>query len=102
MIEPIDIEAVRAERRRRARIEGGSLWYDISKRDRIMARDGRRCVWCGKRRRLTVDHIVPRSRGGSNCDINLRVLCAPCNTMKGDRLDIEIPGLIAERRALRR
>lgn len=34
---------------------------------------------------LSVDHIVPRSRGGTNDPSNLRCLCTTCNTLKGTK-----------------
>lgn len=37
-------------------------------------------------RAATVDHLVPKSRGGSNALTNLVPACLPCNTEKGDRL----------------
>lgn len=36
-------------------------------------------------RNLTIDHIVPRSQGGTNHSDNLQLLCAACNSTKGDR-----------------
>jgi hypothetical protein len=60
--------------------------YDILKRDR-------KCVLCGAAPdvdsavRLHVDHIVPRSKGGSNDMSNLQVLCAECNLGKSNRDD---------------
>ena len=39
----------------------------------------------GKKRRLHIDHIVPRSRGGSDELANLQALCEPCNLNKYDR-----------------
>jgi hypothetical protein len=56
-----------------------------AKRRRIMERDAYRCRHCGDHRRLSIDHIVPRSAGGSNEDDNLQVLCVPCNMKKGAR-----------------
>jgi len=41
------------------------------------------CVECGAESDLTTDHIVPRSKGGTNDPSNLRVLCRPCNSSKG-------------------
>lgn len=54
-----------------------------SKRKRIMERDAYRCQNCGAHRNLSIDHIVPRSAGGSNEDDNLQTLCVPCNVAKG-------------------
>jgi 5-methylcytosine-specific restriction endonuclease McrA len=53
----------------------------------LFARDGWRCVYCGSASgRLTLDHVVPRSRGGDSVWENVVTACAPCNLKKGDRL----------------
>ncbi len=53
----------------------------------LFARDGWRCVYCGNTGgRLTLDHVVPRSRGGDSVWENVVTACAPCNLRKGDRL----------------
>ena len=53
----------------------------------LFARDGWRCVYCGTSGgRLTLDHVVPRSRGGDSVWENVVTSCAPCNLRKGDRL----------------
>ena len=53
----------------------------------LFARDGWRCVYCGTSSgRLTLDHVVPRSRGGDSVWENVVTSCAPCNHRKGDRL----------------
>jgi 5-methylcytosine-specific restriction endonuclease McrA len=56
----------------------------------LFARDGHRCVYCGTSGgRLTLDHVVPRSRGGDSTWENVVTACAPCNLVKGDRLPEE-------------
>ena len=56
----------------------------------LFARDGWRCVYCGTASgRLTLDHVVPRSRGGTSVWENVVTACAPCNLSKGDRLPEE-------------
>jgi 5-methylcytosine-specific restriction endonuclease McrA len=57
----------------------------------LFARDGWRCVYCGTTSgRLTLDHVVPRSRGGESIWENVVTACAPCNLRKGDRLLHEV------------
>jgi 5-methylcytosine-specific restriction endonuclease McrA len=58
----------------------------------VFARDKHRCQYCGSARHLTVDHVVPRSRGGSDTWDNLVTSCAPCNRKKGDR-PLDLAGL---------
>ena len=56
----------------------------------LFARDGWRCVYCGNAGgRLTLDHVVPRSKGGESIWENVVTACAPCNLRKGDRLPEE-------------
>ena len=58
----------------------------------LFARDGWRCVYCGDgTARLTLDHVVPRSRGGDSVWENVVTACGPCNLRKGDRLLDETP-----------
>ncbi len=56
----------------------------------LFARDGYACQYCGSSSRLTVDHVVPRSRGGGSGWDNVVTSCAPCNSRKADRLPAEI------------
>lgn len=60
-----------------------------AQRARILARDGNACLACGSTKRLSVDHIIAWSVGGSNDDSNLQILCGPCNTRKADRTQEE-------------
>jgi 5-methylcytosine-specific restriction endonuclease McrA len=53
----------------------------------VFARDRWTCQYCGKERgNLTVDHVIPRSKGGGSGWDNIVTCCAPCNRRKGDRL----------------
>jgi 5-methylcytosine-specific restriction endonuclease McrA len=51
----------------------------------VLRRDGRRCAYCG-RRADTIDHVVPRSRGGGHTWENCVAACRLCNSKKADRL----------------
>jgi 5-methylcytosine-specific restriction endonuclease McrA len=51
----------------------------------VLRRDGRRCAYCGKRAD-TIDHVVPRSRGGGHTWDNCVAACRLCNSRKADRL----------------
>lgn len=53
----------------------------------VRRRDRNQCQICGSTDRPTVDHITPRHYGGAVYDIkNMRVLCGPCNLLKGGSL----------------
>jgi 5-methylcytosine-specific restriction endonuclease McrA len=56
----------------------------------VFARDSWTCQYCGRTSHLTVDHVVPRSRGGTSQWDNIVTSCAPCNRRKGDRKPNEI------------
>lgn len=58
-------------------------------RQNIFRRDGNRCVYCQSKDNLTLDHVLPRSRGGQSTWTNLVSACRPCNTKKGDFLPEE-------------
>jgi 5-methylcytosine-specific restriction endonuclease McrA len=60
-------------------------------RKAVLARDGWTCQYCGSSKySLTVDHVIPRSRGGESVWENIVASCAPCNRKKGNRLPQEI------------
>jgi 5-methylcytosine-specific restriction endonuclease McrA len=54
----------------------------------VFARDGHRCQYCGATAE-NIDHVVPRSRGGSHIWENVVAACRPCNARKEDRLPDE-------------
>lgn len=56
----------------------------VLSRHNIMKRDGNRCLYCGSRKNLTIDHVMPRSRGGRDTWENLATACNECNVRKGD------------------
>jgi 5-methylcytosine-specific restriction endonuclease McrA len=56
----------------------------------ILALYGRRCFGCGARGGLHLDHILPRSKGGTAAFRNLQPLCEACGQAKGDDLPEEI------------
>jgi len=51
----------------------------------LFRRDGGECQYCGCRRQLTIDHVVPRSKGGKTSWTNLVTACNRCNVNKGDK-----------------
>ena len=58
------------------------------KRSRIYIRDRYRCQYCGEKKgvgELTLDHILPRSRGGDNSPLNIVTACLECNNRKSNR-----------------
>ena len=62
------------------------------KRTRIYMRDKFRCQYCGVKNtadELTLDHILPRSRGGDNSSMNVVTACVSCNNRKGNRTPSE-------------
>jgi 5-methylcytosine-specific restriction endonuclease McrA len=56
----------------------------ILNRQNIFKRDGHRCQYCGTAEELTLDHVVPKSRGGQSKWDNLTTACKRCNSRKGD------------------
>lgn len=62
-------------------------------RQSIIQRDDNKCIYCGKSfstKDLTIDHIVPKSRGGTNNYDNLASCCKRCNFKKSNFLLSEL------------
>lgn len=55
----------------------------------VFIRDGHRCAYCGRTKATTIDHVLPRSRGGTWSWLNCVAACEPCNNRKGDRTPAE-------------
>lgn len=76
--------------RRRGRQLAAVGSFTLSDWRLILAKFDHKCAGCGKSDvRLTMDHIVPLCRGGSNFPDNLQPLCKPCNCRKGSRTMFE-------------
>ena len=63
---------------------GGSWTWD--EWQALCAQYGNRCLCCGATGPLTVDHVIPLERGGTNELSNLQPLCGGCNDRKGTRI----------------
>jgi 5-methylcytosine-specific restriction endonuclease McrA len=80
-------------------------------RNRIYRRDNYQCVYCGSKKELTLDHVIPKSKGGPNDWENLVTSCSKCNIKKADRTPEEakmkmshqpyVPTLIDENKILK-
>ena len=61
-------------------------------RERLARRDGSLCCWCRGQLEIlgheglpaSIEHLVPRSRGGGNEAENLALACVPCNSARGN------------------
>lgn len=87
----LPIESITAEEFRRINSRGG---IGAATRYGILANAGFKCQACGSKPNpqndveLHIDHIVPYSKGGTDTASNFQVLCAKCNTSKGNRYSI--------------
>jgi 5-methylcytosine-specific restriction endonuclease McrA len=70
---------LKKQRRRAAGVLTADEWRQIQ------AQYGHLCLACGSDGPLTIDHIVPVSRGGSNTAANVQPLCGPCNSAKATK-----------------
>ena len=80
---PDKVQASRHRRRAKLKGSGGSFteqeWKDLcEKYDNT-------CLRCGKKTKMTVDHVVPISKSGTNFIGNIQPLCLSCNSVKGNR-----------------
>lgn len=54
-------------------------------RREVLRRDKHACQYCGSRHKLTLDHVIPRSKGGKHVWDNVVIACEGCNSKKGAR-----------------
>lgn len=62
------------------------IFFDTETRERVLRKSKCKCAKCGKEldmRNMTVDHIIPLSKGGTNKEYNLIAMCKKCNKEKG-------------------
>lgn len=72
------------------RIAASKFTANPSNRKKVFDEHGRVCRFCGAIEKLTLDHIIPVSRGGEDCLGNMQVLCSSCNSRKGAKLESEL------------
>jgi len=81
-------------------------------RPRIYKRDNYECVYCGSKKDLTLDNVLPKSRGGGNDWTNLVTSCFKCNLKKGNKTPDEarmfmrqkpfVPTLVGENQSVQK
>lgn len=54
-------------------------------RKEVLKRDKHQCQYCGNRNQLTLDHVIPKSKGGKHSWDNVVIACESCNSYKSDR-----------------
>lgn len=70
-------------RRTRKTAAGGS--FTAAEWKALVKHQNGRCLGCGKKEKLTADHIIPVEKGGSSNIDNIQGLCKPCNSRKGTK-----------------
>lgn len=76
------------------KLQSGEIEWSSSIREWIRERENpNQCIYCGAERRLTVDHMIPLSRGGPDHPDNAVWVCSHCNSSKGDKRLYEFYGL---------
>jgi 5-methylcytosine-specific restriction endonuclease McrA len=58
-------------------------------RREVLRRDHHSCQYCGSKKCLTLDHVIPRSQGGPHTWNNVVIACERCNSYKGNRTPFE-------------
>lgn len=76
---------------RRLRKQGAEGHFTASDLTRQRESQKSRCYYCGAKVKLTIDHIIPLSRGGSNWPENIVLACGSCNSKKHSKLPHEWP-----------
>jgi 5-methylcytosine-specific restriction endonuclease McrA len=72
---------------RRARERDAEGEFTASEWSALKEKYENRCALCGSEEKLTIDHIVPLAKGGSNYISNIQPLCGRCNRTKGTKTE---------------
>lgn len=78
-------------KRRQGASQAAGRWIRAEKRAALYLRDRFACVYCGRDLRhaapadVTLDHLLPRSAGGTNEAVNLVTCCRTCNSSRGSK-----------------
>lgn len=83
------LKAMRYARERNA--EGS---YTFEEWEKLKAQFGNKCAFCRKETKLTRDHIIPLSKGGTNYISNIQPLCRSCNSKKNTKIIHQNPELL--------
>ena len=78
--------SVRAAQIRRARMLGVYCDFTDEQWQTMKSSYGRRCAYCGCEKKLTMDHVVPVSRGGNHTASNIVPACLSCNSRKKTKI----------------
>jgi 5-methylcytosine-specific restriction endonuclease McrA len=91
------LERARAKTRaRKARLYNAMGDFSMEYFVWLCKRIGRKCVLCNQRfalRDLTIDHIVPITRGGKHSNANIQPMCGKYNAVKGNRRVLTVPSV---------
>ena len=68
--------------KRRLQREGQRAGIPREVQEEVYKRDEGKCVYCGSKKSLEFDHIIPFAKGGSNTTKNIQLLCQKCNRQK--------------------
>lgn len=88
---------VAAWARRRARKLGAAGTFTAEQWQARLSYYGGRCVYCGTTEKITIEHRIPLSRGGSNWPANLAPACGSCNSKKNTKTETEFRTLLEKR-----
>lgn len=73
------------QKRRTAKTQAGGS-FTSAEWTALCEKYHKRCLCCDKRRKLTADHVIPVSKGGTSDISNIQPLCQPCNSSKGAKI----------------